>query len=1008
MANATEIRNILEALNEDILIDELSVENRNAFFVMIRHILSEQKSVDYAFKTSLLTIFHKLRELEQNPNYQRDNQTYLQDYINEVKPYHSKIREYVLNYTKTDNQYTGNSDFDLPAYYDTAVNRYRSPSGEQTTDAALLASDPNYVDWNTYHKLQVQSITINNGGTGYTVTPTVTITGGGGTGAKAEARLSNGVVTSINVTDKGSGYTTTPTVTIGPAPVTGTTATAYAQLGNNTLTRSIKNTIKFDRITYGHNIKDWAPSTAFTINDYIRYEGNAYKATANFTSGATFSLTNLTKLDGSEFDNANDRIMALYNPKSEMLGRDLKQLVDGLEYRGVLVQDLNTTYSDASSIDASEDYYDTFISSEFTDTALGTRPEDVNITGGAFVDEFSAYAPQELLPGRVFDTLDIQVYQTAGNDIENDGSGTPIHLISYKGDGTTTTFSWAAAPKGQQLFVYTRNQGDLHNPYHYSTDYVNKTITLDTVPVVGDTIFIYVMDNVGDNEVFNGKYTGDGSTTDFVANVDYDLATSTLVLVDNVETAHTVVDSDPGTCIIRFASAPAVDTYIDVHIHNSATGVDDTTYVHTQYKTLSGGTYPTDYTITLDKTLEYEGPFSAMFIVELNGNRLRPANNAYYTGDGSTTVYTVSDTDNSIDPDLVADNDIEVYNNGTRLVQNVDYTLAPSDGSSLRYITFTTAPAIGDRIVLSLLTGQQFRINTKNEILLDGSLTLTQGDVVVIHTFANHNPLRLRTQVFVGTTTGTTTVITGYDELGYDGGLFDGLSSLVITTPEYTLSRNVTNGVFLWVTLNGVRLHSTTDYQITGDNKVTLGSHLNVDSDDVIVVTSFTENTRPDAFAFRIGQDILGNKVYKRISDQETTTLSKNLKITDKEMFVTDVSVLPDPGVGANDPGVVYIGSERITYYGIDRTNGKLTQLRRGTYGTGASAEYIAGSRVQDASSQQDIPTTTKIWYDIQSGGQVGSDGSTLVVKTASTGSLGTAQTQQAKFIRQKTAYYQG
>ena len=799
-------------------------------------------------------------------------------------------------------------------------------------------------------------------------------------------------------------------MTISAAPSTGTTAKAYAQLGNNNITRTFSNTIKFDRITYGHDIKDWTASTAYTENDYIRYLGKAYQATASFTSGSSFSLTNLTELGGSEFDNANDRIMALYNPTSGMPGRDLKQIVDGLEYRGVLVQDLNTTYNDASSIDASSDYYDTFISSDFTDTNLGTRPEDINIVGGAYVDEFSSFAPQELLPGRVFDTVDIKVYQTAGNDIESDGSGSPIHLISYTADGSTATFSWAAAPKGQQLFVYTKEQGDLHNPQHYSTDYINQTITLETVPAAGDTIFIYVMDNVGDNEVFNGVYTGDGSTTDFVANVDFDLATSTLALVDNVEASHTVVDSDPGQTIIRISPAPADNTYINIYVHNSATGVDDTSYVHTQYNTVAGGTYPDDYTITLDKTLKYEGPFSAMFIVELNGERLRPANNAYYTGDGSTTVYTVSDTDGTIDPDTVADNDVEVYNNGTRLVQNVDYTLAPSDGSSLRYITFTTAPASGDRIVLSLLTGQEFRINTSSEILLDGSITLQADDIVVIHTFANHDPLRMRTQVFVGTTTGTTTITTGYDEVGYDSDGYDGESALIVTTPEYTLSRDITNGVFLWVTLNGVRLHPNTDFELpeTTTNTILLGEHLNVDSNDVIVVTSFTENVRPDAFAFRIGQDILGNKIYKRISDRETTTLSSNLNITDQEIFVTNINALPDPGVSANDPGVVYINGERITYYAIDRANSKIYQLRRGTYGTGAKDQYLAGSKVQDASSQQDVPTTTKIWYNIESGGQVGPDGSTLVVKTTPNKSLGTSTTLQATFLREKTAYYQG
>ena len=1010
---STEIRNILEALENDIFIKDLSIEHRNMFFVLIRQILSEQTSVDYAFKTSLLTVLHKLRDLDQNPSYQKDNQTYLQDYINEVKPYHTKIREYLLNYTKLENNYVGNSDFDLPAYYDTTVNRFRSPSGEFTVDPDLLSTQPEYTDWNTHHKYQVQSIGIYQGGVGYTQTPSVTITGGGGTGATATARIVNGIVTSITMVTKGDGYTTTPTVTIGPAPVTGTTAKAYVQLGNNTLVRTFSNTLKFDRITYSHTINDWAASTAYAEDDYIRYLGKAYQATTGFTSGSTFSLTNLTELGGSEFENANDRIMALYNPTSGMLGRDLTQLVDGLEYRGVLVQDLNTTYSDASSIEASTDYYDTFISSTFVDAdgssvTLGLKAEDINIDGAAFVDEFSSFAPQELLPGRVFDTLDIQVYQTSGNDIESDGSGSLQHLITHTGDGSATTFSWASAPSGHQLFVYTQNQGDLHNPTHYSTDYTNRTITLETTPVAGDVVFIYVMDIVGNNEIFTGEYAGDGSTTDFIVNADYALTTDTLVLVDNVETAHTVVDSDPGQAIIRFSPAPLAGTHIDVHVHNGAPGVTDVSYPHSQYDILTGGTYPTDYTITLDKELQYEGPLSAMLIVELNGARLRPANNVYYTGDGSTTVYTVSDSDGTIDPDTVADNDIEVYNNGTRLVQNIDYTLAPSDGSSLRYITFITAPVSGNRVVISLLTGQQFRINSSSEILLDSGLTLAAGNTVTIHTFANHDPLRMRTQVFVGTVTGTTTVTTGYDELGYDADTFDGETSLVVTTPEYILSRDVTNATFLWVSVDGVRIHPTVDFEITGTNKILLGDHLNVASDTVIAVTSFTENVRPDAFGFRIGQDILGNVIYKRISDQEATTLSKTLQITDTEIHVTNASVLPDPGITANDPGIVYIDSERITYYAIDKANNTLSQLRRGTYGTGAKNTHLAGSTVQDASTQQNIPATTKIWYDIDAGGQVGPDGSTLVVKTTAGKSLGTAITTQAKFLRDRTAFYQG
>lgn len=60
----------------------------------------------------------------------------------------------------------------------------------------------------------VSSVTVNDGGSGYTTAPTISFTGGGGTGATATATVADGVVTAINVTAGGSGYTTAPTVVI--------------------------------------------------------------------------------------------------------------------------------------------------------------------------------------------------------------------------------------------------------------------------------------------------------------------------------------------------------------------------------------------------------------------------------------------------------------------------------------------------------------------------------------------------------------------------------------------------------------------------------------------------------------------------------------------------------------------------------------------------------------------------------------------------------------------------
>ncbi|MFX1499335.1 MAG: hypothetical protein ACFFDH_00060 [Promethearchaeota archaeon] len=72
----------------------------------------------------------------------------------------------------------------------------------------------------------VDSITITNGGSGYTSVPTVEFSGGGGSGAEAEAIITDDVVTSINITKQGKNYTTAPTIALTGGGGSNATATA--------------------------------------------------------------------------------------------------------------------------------------------------------------------------------------------------------------------------------------------------------------------------------------------------------------------------------------------------------------------------------------------------------------------------------------------------------------------------------------------------------------------------------------------------------------------------------------------------------------------------------------------------------------------------------------------------------------------------------------------------------------------------------------------------------------
>ena len=104
----------------------------------------------------------------------------------------------------------------------------------------------------------VETITITDGGSGYTNTPSVTIsspTGPNGEVATAFATLENGVVTEIDIISSGSQYTGTATVTIS-APDSGTTATATANMADTyyTINSSTPITAGITTLTLAENL----------------------------------------------------------------------------------------------------------------------------------------------------------------------------------------------------------------------------------------------------------------------------------------------------------------------------------------------------------------------------------------------------------------------------------------------------------------------------------------------------------------------------------------------------------------------------------------------------------------------------------------------------------------------------------------------------------------------------------------------------------------------------------
>jgi hypothetical protein len=340
-----ETRKILTALRDDIFVGDLKVEYNNIFFTSLRNVLEQQLYVDWLFKTSFINVTNTFRPLDQRKTYTTGTENYVENYINEVKPYHTKIREYRIGYTNVETQDGIITDFDNPTFYDTSEVRIRSIDIDGPADSTRITEYP-WKFWNDNYKKTIGSITVFNPGSGYTQIPTVTITGGGGTGATAVAKISNGIVQSITVTNAGSGYTSTPTVAIVGGESGGSTpanqAKGYANLINSTV-RDLGVTVKFDRVARDATIYNYTVGTTYEYASLIRYNNELYRAISRFTATSEFDshLVDLTKLRGDEsYITAAERTLGLYTPTAGMAGNELAQVMEGIDYGGVQVTGL--------------------------------------------------------------------------------------------------------------------------------------------------------------------------------------------------------------------------------------------------------------------------------------------------------------------------------------------------------------------------------------------------------------------------------------------------------------------------------------------------------------------------------------------------------------------------------------------------------------------------------------------------------------------------------------------
>lgn len=93
------------------------------------------------------------------------------------------------------------------------------------------------------------------------------------------------------------------------------------------------------------------------------------------------------------------------------------------------------------------------------------------------------------------------------------------------------------------------------------------------------------------------------------------------------------------------------------------------------------------------------------------------------------------------------------------------------------------------------------------------------------------------------------------------------------------------------------------------------------------------------------------------IVDTQKTTITSNIAPAVTTIPVVDATVLDNPSVTSGQPGVIYIGNERITYEAIDGND--LLFCTRGTLGTSVQT-HTSGAEVVNTGPRTRIPTTDK------------------------------------------------
>ena len=566
-------------------------------------------------------------------------------------------------------------------------------------------------------------------------------------------------------------------------------------------------------------------------------------------------------------------------------------------------------------------------------TATGQQPQDISIDGDGFVTVDTSHAPEEVVPGQAFDSIAMSVYNAPAD-------GSPlIETVRYWGDSLTKVYSFNLNP-GTEDSIYVTVGGVYleqgNGSSQYTINWSDKTVTFTDAPEIDELVTIQTLNIAGSSILERKTFTGDGSTTEYELTSSYNDVNSAFVTVNGEVRGTVIKEAETGSALIDINNPPPTSGSVIQIVGLSSS---EQTYSKIIKEVVSDDGSSTSYLLT--NIPGNIAPYHAMAIVEMKDpstgtvTRLRAPDTVYYTSNGVTQDYIVSQNP-GFPVFSLALGEIEVHLNGTRLVPIRDYNF----DTATNLISFNeNVLSSGDAIAITVLRNHEYEISVTGDsagdteasvtILVDRSNIPANAEYYVT-TFTNHDANLIRKEVFRGATGGT-----------------------------YTISRPALDSNYVWVEVDGTPLVADRDYVVKHNSIIYIDDKINQQPSSRVVVTSFSEEVSYDTIGYKIFKDMLNRTHFKRISDQDSTTLAVELGIKDETITLADASFLQTPSADNKVPGVIWVDRERIEFY--TKNGNVLGQITRGTLGTGIKTTHTVGTKVYDAGPSQTVPYTETV-----------------------------------------------